>query len=66
MSTIKWISLDIPDNTLPDYYNYMDYKKYSAVCINNKRFTVYAKSLAEAKQKVIALSYSPIKEIYRI
>lgn len=66
MPAIKWISLDIQDPYSPAYYNYIDIKKYNAVCLNNKRCTIYAKTLSEAKRLVLEKTGCKHKSIYRV
>ena len=66
MVATKWISLDVRDDYTPDYYKYMDIHKYNAVCLNNRRCTVYAKTLSEAKALVFEKAGCEHKEIYRV
>ena len=62
MNKTKWITLDIRDAYSPDYYLFMDIKKYRAVCIDNKRYTLYDKTLAGAKSQLPTKA----KSIYRV
>ena len=62
MTITKWISLDIQDPYSPNYYLFMDIKKYRAVCIDNTRHTVYGKDMNEAKQQLP----TKVKSIYRV
>jgi len=59
-------NLDIKDNTLPNYRQFMDIKTYKAIGINGGRCVVCAKNLQHAKLLAITKLGCKCKEIYRI